>query len=155
VEEEGFLNKAELAKEVAKIDRSLKRAHDRDMGIEPEEVVPDFPLVSVPDHQLDEEGLKDKRRQKLMKAGYDARIKLKAEKEAEKARQVGLLSIERKQSLMSAVHRKLKPSGTWRRGWLIQSNGPLTSKIKEKYARCLSFLLEKAKTELHRHVCTA
>jgi actin-related protein len=34
------------------------------------------PLIDVPDHQLNEEDLKEKRRQKLMKAGYDARIRL-------------------------------------------------------------------------------
>jgi actin-related protein 5 len=49
---------------------------------------PSFPLVDVPDHQLDEEGLKEKRRQKLMKAGHDARERAKAEREAEKSRQV-------------------------------------------------------------------
>lgn len=40
----------------------------------------------MPDHQLNEEDLKEKRRQKLMKAGYDARIRLKAEKEEERRR---------------------------------------------------------------------
>ena len=34
--------------------------------------------------QLDDEGLKEKRRQRLMKAGYDARIRAKREKEREK-----------------------------------------------------------------------
>lgn len=40
----------------------------------------------MPDHQLNEEDLKEKRRQKLMKAGYDARIRLKAEKDEERRR---------------------------------------------------------------------
>lgn len=35
----------------------------------------------MPDHTLNEEDLKEKRRQRLMKAGYDARIRAKAEKE--------------------------------------------------------------------------
>jgi hypothetical protein len=34
--------------------------------------------------QLDEEGLKEKKKQKLMKAGFDARIRAKREKEREK-----------------------------------------------------------------------
>lgn len=52
------------------------------------QVEPTFPLINTPDVDLDEEGVKEKRRQKLMKAGYDARIRLKAEKEAERAKQV-------------------------------------------------------------------
>jgi len=42
--------------------------------------VPDFSLVATPDHQLDEEGIKEKRKQRLLKAGYDARIRMKEEK---------------------------------------------------------------------------
>ncbi|CAD6888381.1 unnamed protein product [Tilletia controversa] len=49
--------------------------------VEEEIKVPSFPLVDVPDHQLDEEGVKDKRRQRLMKAGYDARMRVKAAKD--------------------------------------------------------------------------
>lgn len=45
---------------------------------------PTFPLVNVPDHTLDEEGIKEKRRQRLMKAGYDARNRAKIEKEEER-----------------------------------------------------------------------
>lgn len=40
----------------------------------------------MPDHTLNEEDLKEKRRQRLMKAGYDARIRAKAERDAEKLR---------------------------------------------------------------------
>lgn len=47
-------------------------------------------MVDTPDHALDEEGLKEKRRQRLMKAGYDARERAKAERAAEKLRQVRL-----------------------------------------------------------------
>ena len=48
---------------------------------------PVYNLIDVLDHQLDEDQLKEKRRQKLMKAGADARLRAKAEKEAERARQ--------------------------------------------------------------------
>lgn len=48
---------------------------------------PSFPLVDIPDHLLNEADLKEKRKQKLMKAGYDARIRAKAEREAEKQKQ--------------------------------------------------------------------
>ena len=61
---------------------------------------PSFPLVDVPDEevsvpsvsmlpgltavQLDEDGLKEKKKQKLMKAGYEARERAKREKERER-----------------------------------------------------------------------
>lgn len=49
---------------------------------------PSFPLISIPDAELNEEDLKEKRKQKLYKAGYDARMRMKAEKLAEKAKLV-------------------------------------------------------------------
>lgn len=49
---------------------------------------PSFPLVDREDSELTEEEVKEKRKQKLAKAGYDARMRLKAEKLAEKARLV-------------------------------------------------------------------
>lgn len=45
-------------------------------------------MVDVPDDQLDEEGKKEKRRQKLLKSNYDARMRMKAEKKVERARVV-------------------------------------------------------------------
>lgn len=57
------------------------------MGPEEEnESPPSFPLLDIPDDQLDEEGKKVKRHQKLMKSNHDARQRAKAEKEAEKQR---------------------------------------------------------------------
>lgn len=37
----------------------------------------------MPDQQLNEEDIKEKKRQRLLKAGYDARMRIKEEKEAE------------------------------------------------------------------------
>jgi actin-related protein 5 len=42
----------------------------------------------VPDAELDPEQVKEKKRQRMLKAGYDTRVKLKAEKQAEKERLV-------------------------------------------------------------------
>jgi actin-related protein len=55
-----------------------------------EEEIQTFPLVDTPDDQLDEEGKKEKRKQKLLKSNYDARMRMKAEKKAEKERLVRL-----------------------------------------------------------------
>ncbi|POW11500.1 hypothetical protein PSTT_05228 [Puccinia striiformis] len=71
---EGFDNEEELETLLKKTQLQLKKARNKDLGIdeEAEKGEPSFPLVDTPDHQLDEEGLKEKRRQKLMKAGHDA-----------------------------------------------------------------------------------
>jgi actin-related protein 5 len=45
---------------------------------------PTFPLVDVPDQDLDEEQKKEKRKQRMMKGAHLARQKLKEEKQAEK-----------------------------------------------------------------------
>ncbi|KAI9612385.1 hypothetical protein KEM48_004116 [Puccinia striiformis f. sp. tritici PST-130] len=86
---EGFDNEEELETLLKKTQLQLKKARNKDLGIdeEAEKGEPSFPLVDTPDHQLDEEGLKEKRRQKLMKAGHDARERAKSEREAEKSRQ--------------------------------------------------------------------
>lgn len=53
------------------------------------EEIPSFPLVDVPDAELDPEQIKEKKRQRMLKANYDTRVKLKAEKQAERDRLVG------------------------------------------------------------------
>lgn len=75
---------------IKKLEKSITRARNKEMGIvEDEETkeIPSFPLVNVPDHQLTESELKEKRKQKLNKAGYDARMRMKAEKDAAKKRE--------------------------------------------------------------------
>jgi actin-related protein 5 len=43
-------------------------------------------MVDIPDAELDDEGKKEKRKQRLLKSNYDARMRMKAEKRAEKER---------------------------------------------------------------------
>ncbi|CEP20499.1 ARP5 [Cyberlindnera jadinii] len=85
IKDEGFEDERDLNKYIASLENSLRRARKQDVGDEPEEE-PTFPLLEVPDDQLDEEQLKEKRKQKLMKANYDARQRAKQEKEDEKVR---------------------------------------------------------------------
>lgn len=76
-----------MERQEKKLQSAVKRSRRRGAADEeePEEVVvPSFPLVEVPDHELDEESIKEKRRQRLMKAGYDARMRVKAEKAEER-----------------------------------------------------------------------
>ncbi|KAK4217848.1 putative actin-related protein 5 [Rhypophila decipiens] len=78
-----------LERLVKDLERAIKKARTKDLGGEQEEEAaeaPDFSLLDVPDDQLDEAGLKQKRQQRLLKSNHDARARAKAEKEAEKAR---------------------------------------------------------------------
>ncbi|EGG12911.1 uncharacterized protein MELLADRAFT_32515, partial [Melampsora larici-populina 98AG31] len=125
---EGFENEEELDALVKKTQFQLKKARNKDLGIEEEadKGEPSFPLIDTPDHALDEEGLKEKRRQKLMKAGHDARQRAKAEREAEKLR---LEEDQRK----DAEARLANPEG-----WLAKvraQHESLLQKIKERKKR--------------------
>ena len=66
-------------------------------------------MVDVPDDQLDDEGKKEKRKQKLLKSNYDARMRMKAEKKAERARMVS------RRSFFGACRRDKADSSTCHR----------------------------------------
>ncbi|KAJ1021659.1 hypothetical protein NDA16_003795 [Ustilago loliicola] len=88
LENDGFDSEQALDKMINKIEGALKRFRAKELGEEyiqdEKQEEPTFPLVDVPDADLDEEGIKEKRKQRLMKAGYDARLRAKAEKAEEK-----------------------------------------------------------------------
>ena len=81
-------DEAGLERMIRELEKTIKKARTKDLGGEQEEeqAAPDFSLVDVPDDQLDEAGVKQKRQQRLLKSNHDARARAKAEKEAEKAR---------------------------------------------------------------------
>lgn len=84
---EEFDDLNDFNKYVEGLERSLRRARARDADetIEEEEPNPEtaWPLAAIPDEELDEELIKEKRRQKLLKANYDARMRAKEEKQKE------------------------------------------------------------------------
>lgn len=82
-------DEAQLEKMVKELERTIKRARQKDLGgeVEEEQVEePDFSLLEVPDEELDDAGIKAKRQQRLNKSNIEARARAKAEKLAEKAR---------------------------------------------------------------------
>lgn len=83
-----FDDETELEKTLRDLEKSIRKARNKDVGdAEPVDAdPPSFLLLDVPDDQLDEESLKQKRQQRLMKSNHDARARAKAEKESEKAR---------------------------------------------------------------------
>nr|6FHS_J Chain J, Arp5 [Thermochaetoides thermophila DSM 1495]8AV6_J Chain J, DASH complex subunit DAD4 [Thermochaetoides thermophila]8OO7_J Chain J, Actin-related protein 5 [Thermochaetoides thermophila]8OOC_J Chain J, DASH complex subunit DAD4 [Thermochaetoides thermophila]8OOF_J Chain J, Actin-related protein 5 [Thermochaetoides thermophila]8OOK_J Chain J, Actin-related protein 5 [Thermochaetoides thermophila]8OOP_J Chain J, Actin-related protein 5 [Thermochaetoides thermophila]8OOR_J Chain J, len=86
LDEAELKDEAALERVIRDLERSIKRARQKDLGEPEEEEVPDFSLLDVPDDQLDEAGLRQKRQQRLLKSNWEARQRAKAEKEAEKAR---------------------------------------------------------------------
>lgn len=89
-----FETEAELESWVKKTEIEVRRQQRKQMGEEPEpEEDPTFPLVDRPDEELNEDEIKEKRRQRLMKAGWEARVKLREEKRKERERLVSQLFI--------------------------------------------------------------
>lgn len=86
---EDFKDDAQLEKTIKELDKSIRKARTKDVGgaeNEEEEEEQTFPLLDVPDEDLDEASLKQKRHQRLMKFNVEARARAKVEKEREKAR---------------------------------------------------------------------
>ncbi|CAK7891631.1 actin-related protein 5 [[Candida] anglica] len=74
-------------KYLASLDKALKRARNEDVGGEGNEEGNEqsWPLVDIPDDQLDEDQIKEKRKQRLLKANFDARERAKEAKREEEA----------------------------------------------------------------------
>ncbi|KAK8090900.1 actin [Apiospora phragmitis] len=85
---EDMKDEAALERAIKELEKSVKKARTKDVGGDPEEEqeAPNFDLLDVPDEELDEASLKQKRHQRLLKSNHEARARAKAEKEAEKAR---------------------------------------------------------------------
>lgn len=76
----GFKDIADVRRTVRQLNNSLRRAR----GEQIEDPEPITPLLSVPDDGLDAEQIKEKRRQKLLRASYDARQRVRLAKEAQR-----------------------------------------------------------------------
>ena len=87
LENDDFEDEGQLEKKMRDMERSIRKQRNKDVGdLEEIDEPPTYPLLETPDADLDEEGLKQKRQQRLLKANHDARARAKAEKEREKAR---------------------------------------------------------------------
>ncbi|KAL9104631.1 MAG: hypothetical protein Q9163_000435 [Psora crenata] len=89
LDEDELKDEAQLDKMVKEMEKAVRKARNKDLGVEEaaeDEGTQNFPLLDVPDEQLDETGLRQKRHQRLMKSGLEARKRAKIEKEQERAR---------------------------------------------------------------------
>lgn len=88
-EDTPFDTEAQLESWIKRTEADVRKKQRRDLGLEEEpEEVPTFPLLERPDEELTEDEMKEKKRQRLMKGAWDARMKVKEEKRKEKERMV-------------------------------------------------------------------
>lgn len=83
----GFKSLQEMEKAIRELEKTIEKLEAKIKGIElpkEEKQAPDFSLVDVPDSELDEEQLKEKRKQRMLKAGWDSRERLRLEKEQQR-----------------------------------------------------------------------
>ncbi|KAF9982103.1 Nuclear actin-protein involved in chromatin remodeling [Mortierella antarctica] len=111
----GFKDEADLESAIKITDAAIKRARNKELGIEEEEKEPPtFPLVAIPDEELSEADRKEKKKQRLLKASHDARMRAKAAKAEEAAFQEELArqDAERRekepQKWLDEIHAKRK-----------------------------------------------
>ncbi|KXT10889.1 hypothetical protein AC579_9864 [Pseudocercospora musae] len=106
LEEDEFKDEAHLDRKIKEMEKSIRKQRNKDVGDLEEEPVepPTYPLLDIPDEELDEDGIKAKRQQRLLKSNHEARARAKAEKEAEKARQAEIqrLDDERREADLDA-----------------------------------------------------
>ena len=95
-EDDDFKDEAALDRKIKEMEKSIRKQRNKDVGDMEEEQAeaPTYPLLDTPDDELDEDGIKAKRQQKLLKANHDARARAKAEKDAEKARQAEIQRLD-------------------------------------------------------------
>lgn len=83
VQSEDFDDVADLNKYMDSLEKALKKARTQDLDDgEEEQNDPElaWPLAEVPDAELSEDQIKEKRKQKLMKSSYEARLRAKEAK---------------------------------------------------------------------------
>ncbi|VVT54363.1 uncharacterized protein SAPINGB_P004038 [Magnusiomyces paraingens] len=124
LDREGFKDQAALTRVMNDLQRAIRKARKEDVGEDdtPAEP-PSFPLLDIPDDQLDAEQIKEKRKQRLLKANYDARMRAKEEKQRELERQA-------EEELKNAEWRERDLDG-----WIAhhrEERGKLVDSIKEK-----------------------
>ncbi|KAI7906081.1 actin-like protein arp5 [Cokeromyces recurvatus] len=83
LKEAGFKDEADLDDTIKQLEKAIQRARNKELGIEEveEKEPPVTDLIDIPDEELDDTLKKEKRKQKLMKANYDARQRAKKAKE--------------------------------------------------------------------------
>ena len=89
LDEDEFKDETQLEKLIKDMEKTVRKARNKDLGVPDvteDEDGANFPLLDIADEELDEAGLRQKRHQRLLKSGVEARARAKVEKEQERAR---------------------------------------------------------------------
>ncbi|KAL0078787.1 hypothetical protein J3Q64DRAFT_1638036 [Phycomyces blakesleeanus] len=110
LKESGFKDEADLDETIKQVDIQIQRARNKELGIDDNEEKdpPPTTLIDIPDEELSEADKKEKRKQRLLKASYDARKRAKKAKEEAKAQ-------EEEQARLEEEERRRNP-GNWIKG---------------------------------------
>ena len=103
LDEDEFKDEGQLDKTIGELEKKIRKARNKDIGgpeNPEEEEMTTFPLLDIPDEDLDEADLKQKRHQRLMKSNVEARARAKIEKEQERTRlaEEERLDVERREN---------------------------------------------------------
>lgn len=118
----GFDDEQDFKKYLAGLEKLVRRARNQDIG-EDDGIVPVFDLLDIRDEDLTEEQLKKKRQQKMQKANYEARKRVRAEKEIQKKKR-------EEQEAREAERRK-----TDLQGWIAEKRAQLKVIVDRKKQR--------------------
>ncbi|CAO3597799.1 unnamed protein product [Absidia cylindrospora] len=85
----GFKDENDLDETIKQVESAIQRARNKELGIDDteEKEPPATHFLDIPDDELDESEKKEKRKQRLLKASYDARMRAKVAKEEAKAQE--------------------------------------------------------------------
>ncbi|EGN94061.1 hypothetical protein SERLA73DRAFT_171573 [Serpula lacrymans var. lacrymans S7.3] len=126
LQSEGFEDEGALDDIIKKLELDLKRARKKEADGDDSVEEPSFSLIEVPDVELDEEGLKEKKKQKLMKAGFEARARARREKEKERE--------EKEADEKRDEEERERDIGKWS-GKLRQEQEAIMNRIKDRNRR--------------------
>ncbi|KAI7871446.1 hypothetical protein BDF14DRAFT_1760896 [Spinellus fusiger] len=121
----GFKDEADLDETIKQVDSQIQRARNKELGIDENEEKdpPSTSLIDIPDEELSEADKKEKRKQRLLKASYDARLRAKKAKEEAK-------SLEEEQARQEEEERIRNPDK-----WLMsvkEKRDRIVEKIKKR-----------------------
>ncbi|KAI9027581.1 putative chromatin remodeling complex subunit [Phycomyces nitens] len=113
LKESGFKDEADLDETIKQVDLQIQRARNKELGIDDNEEKdpPSTTLIDIPDEELSEADKKEKRKQRLLKASYDARKRAKKAKEEAKAQEKVIDRIKKRKRLaMELADRRSRAS---------------------------------------------
>ncbi|KAJ1959269.1 Nuclear actin-protein involved in chromatin remodeling [Dispira parvispora] len=136
----GFRNETELDDTIKKLQTAINRAQNKDLGDDKSEAqAPSFPLVNIPDEELNDADRREKKKQRLLKAGFDARERAQKAKEEAK--------LKEEEAIRKDEERRLTDPMAWleelkRKRWDLKEKMEQRTQVKQQLANRHSHLAQ-------------